>query len=182
MSLAKQNYSTAAEDQINAQILQEQTAAANYESIGAYFARDNIGLPGLAKFFRNQAEEERQHAQKLMHYQQLRGGCVVLHPIPAPPTEWQSAKNAVEVSLDLEKEVNKNLLHLSSLAENNGDSQLVSYIREEFLSEQVRSIEEFAKMITHLNRVGGDGLGLYLFDQNLLENGKIDVGGGNSGV
>jgi len=41
----------------------------------------------------------------------------------------------------------------------------------------VKSIEELAKMVTHLNRVSGDGLGLYLFDQQLLEKGKIDVGG-----
>ncbi|KAG9299243.1 hypothetical protein G9A89_013891 [Geosiphon pyriformis] len=177
MSLAKQNFASVSEDNINDQIFEEQTAAANYRSIAAYFGRDGVALHGLAKFFNHQAEEEYKRAQKLVSYQNMRGGRVILRAIPQPPSEWQSAKNAVEVSLGLEKNVNKSLLNLNEIAVRNNDHQMVHFIRTEFLLERVKLIEEFAKMLTHLNRVGGDGLGLYLFDQNLLEHGKIDVGG-----
>jgi len=36
-----------------------------------------------------------------------RGGRVVLQDIPAPDVEWNSARTAVEVTLQLEKDVNK---------------------------------------------------------------------------
>jgi len=98
---------------------------------------------------------------------------VILNNVPQPETEWTSAKNAVETSLELEKDVNKSLLNLTSLAEDQNDHQLDNFLKQTFLSEQVRSIEELAKMLTQLNRVGGDGLGLHLWDQELLKNGPV---------
>jgi len=94
---------------------------------------------------------------------------VVLKDVPQPKTEWTTAKNAVETSLELEKDVNKSLLNLTSLAEDQNDHQLDNFLKQTFLSDQVHSIEEFARMVTQLNRVGGDGLGLYLWDQKLLK-------------
>ncbi|OZJ03210.1 hypothetical protein BZG36_04533 [Bifiguratus adelaidae] len=173
--LAKQNYATTSEDAINQQIQVEQTASQTYASMAAYFSRDNVALPGLAKFFSKQAEEESEHAQKLMNYQNMRGGRVVLKQVPQPQTEWTSAINAVEASLALEKDVNKSLLNLDTLAQDENDPQLDNYLKSEFLIEQVRSIEELSKMVTQLNRVGGDGLGLYLWDKELYEKGSIPV-------
>lgn len=61
--------------------------------------------------------------------------------------------------------MNKSLLRIESLAEEHQDSQFVNVLRSKFLKEQVESIEEISKLVTELNRVGGEGLGLYLFDQ-----------------
>lgn len=54
---------------------------------------------------------------------------------------------------------------MESLAEDQHDPQLVNMLRSKYLKEQVDSIAEIAKLMTQLNRVGGDGLGLHLFDQ-----------------
>ena len=35
----------------------------------SYFARDNVGLPGFAAFYRASSLEERTHAQQLMNFQ-----------------------------------------------------------------------------------------------------------------
>ena len=35
----------------------------------AYFDRDDVALQGFAKRFRDNSEEEREHAQKLINYQ-----------------------------------------------------------------------------------------------------------------
>ncbi|RUP49092.1 ferritin-like superfamily [Jimgerdemannia flammicorona] len=175
MSLAKQNFSTSAEDSINQQIQVEQTASQTYQAMAAWFSRDNVALPGLAAFFRKQAQEESEHAQILINYQNTRGGRVVLNNVPQPEAEWTSAKNAIEASLALEKDVNKSLLNLTALAQDQNDHHLDNFLKTTFLDEQVRSIEELAKMVTQLNRVGGDGLGLHLWDQELLKNNKIAV-------
>jgi ferritin heavy chain len=47
-----------------------------------YFNRVEIALPGAAAFFANQSKEEAQHAQKLIDYQNDRGGKVQLMAIP----------------------------------------------------------------------------------------------------
>ena len=47
------------------------------------------------------------------------------------------------------------------------DPEFTNFIEEHFLPEQVEGQKMLADMITNLKRVGGDGVGLYLFDQEL---------------
>ncbi|KAF9581224.1 hypothetical protein BGW38_001844 [Lunasporangiospora selenospora] len=171
MALAKQNFSSLVEEGINHQISLEMAAAQNYRAISAFLGSDTVALPGLEKYFREQAEEEQKHAQYLIEYQNRRGGTVVIQTIPAPSSDWTSAKNAVESALQLEKDMNKNLLRMESTAEEQNDVQFASELRTFFLKEQVDSVATFSKLITQLNRVGGDGLGLQLLDQTILTQG-----------
>jgi ferritin heavy chain len=46
-----------------------------------YFERDDVALPGFAKFFKKSSDEEREHAEKLMNFQNKRGGRIVLQDI-----------------------------------------------------------------------------------------------------
>ncbi|KAJ3366984.1 Stores iron in a soluble, non-toxic, readily available form [Allomyces javanicus] len=167
MSIARQNYHDACIEGLNQQINMELKASHIYLSLHAYFSRDNIALPGLAHFFKESSDEEREHAQKMIDYQIARGGKVVLQSIAAPEIEWQSAKNAMEFTLQLEKEVNKSLLQLHAVADQNSDPHMADFIESEFLGEQVEAIKKISDFLTQLNRVGADGLGLYLWDKDL---------------
>lgn len=40
-----------------------------YHAMYAYFERDNVALPGLAKYFKDASVEERGHAEAFMDYQ-----------------------------------------------------------------------------------------------------------------
>ena len=40
-----------------------------YHAIYNYFSRDNVALPGLAKYFLDESHAEREHAQMLMDFQ-----------------------------------------------------------------------------------------------------------------
>ena len=54
-----------------------------------YFDRDDVALHGFAKRFKENSHEERDHAEKLIEYQNKRGGRVVFAPIDKPhTTEW----------------------------------------------------------------------------------------------
>ena len=65
-------------------------------------------MKGFAKFFRDSAHEEQEHAQQFMNYQNLRGGRVVLQPINRPSQdEWDTPLAAMEYALNLEKQVNQ---------------------------------------------------------------------------
>ena len=46
-----------------------------------YFDRDDVALKGFHKMFKESSDEEREHAEKLMKYQNKRGGRIVLQPI-----------------------------------------------------------------------------------------------------
>ena len=103
----------------------------------------------------------------MIDYQNTRGASVKLDAIAEPEMEWKSARNAVEVALNMEKQINVQLLKLHKVAADAADPSLADFIENEFLEEQIRSIKEISDMLTQLNRVGNDGLGLYLFDQEL---------------
>ncbi|KAG0191911.1 hypothetical protein DFQ28_010602 [Apophysomyces sp. BC1034] len=129
VSLAKQNFSTAAEDALNQQIQVEQIAQHTYLSAAGYFGRDDVALPGLQKYFMEQVEHQGERAQKLIDYQNTRGGAVVIKQVPEPPQNWTSALQAIETSLALEKDVNKSLLNLTALAIDHKDSHLKHHIK-----------------------------------------------------
>ena len=52
-----------------------------YHALYSYFSRDNVALPGFAAFFKAASAEEREHAEILMDYQNVRGGRVKLASI-----------------------------------------------------------------------------------------------------
>ena len=81
-----------------------------------------MDLKGFAKFFRESAKEEFEHAQKFMKYQTDRGGRIVLQDIKRPDKdEWGTGLNAMEAALALEKTVNQALLDLQAISDKQGD-------------------------------------------------------------
>ena len=87
-----------------------------------YFERDDVALPGFAKYFRKASGEELEHAQIFMKFQNDRGGRVVLQDIKKPAKDsWGSGQEAMEAAIELEKQVNQALLDLHKTADQHGD-------------------------------------------------------------
>ncbi|KAL9965848.1 hypothetical protein ACROYT_G029702 [Oculina patagonica] len=197
MSLCRQNYHEECEAGINKQINLELYASYVYMSMAYHFDRDDVALPGFHKFMMKQSNEEREHAQKLMKYQNQRGGRVVLQDIKKPERdEWGTGLEACQAALDLEKHVNQALLDLHKVADTHNDPQMsdfiedylneqvesikeiselvanlkrmMDFIEENYLEEQVESIKQFSEYVTNLKRVG-PGLGEYQFDKLTLK-------------
>lgn len=165
----RQNFHAESEAAINKQINVELHASYVYQSMAYYFDRDDLALKGFYKFFKKQAEEEREHSEKLMKYQNMRGGRIVYQDIGRPEKDaWGTGLEAMESALALEKSVNQCLLDLQKVAADHGDPQMTNFIEEEFLDEQVESIKQISEYITNLKRVG-PGLGEYLFDKHTLK-------------
>ncbi|XP_010921012.1 ferritin-3, chloroplastic isoform X2 [Elaeis guineensis] len=172
LSLARQKYSNDCEAALNEQINVEYNISYVYHAMFAYFDRDNVALKGLAKFFRESSEEEREHAEKLMVYQNKRGGRVKLQSILMPLSEFDHSEKgdalyAMELALSLEKLTNEKLLNLHSVASRSNDVQMVDFIENQFLGEQVESIKKISEYVAQLRRVG-KGHGVWHFDQMLL--------------
>jgi ferritin heavy chain len=171
-SLVRMHYSPKAEAAVNEQINVEYNISYVYHSMSAYFDRDNVSLPGFASYFRNQSLEERGHAQKLMDFQNTRGGRVRLLALVPPETEFTEdsrgdALYAMELSLSLERLNYDKLLHLWEVLEAEADAQAAPFV-EYMLEEQANDIKETADYVSQLRRVG-KGHGVWNFDHELYE-------------
>jgi len=168
LSQCRQNFHSESEAGINRQINMELYASYTYQSMYFFFDRDDVALPGFAKFFKESSDEEREHAEKLMKYQNTRGGRIVLQDIKKPERdEWGTGLEAMQVALQLEKSVNQSLLDLHKVADGHSDAQLCDFLESNYLEEQVTAIKDIGNHITQLKRVG-PGMGEYLYDKESL--------------
>ncbi|XP_045927601.1 ferritin, middle subunit isoform X2 [Micropterus dolomieu] len=128
-SQVRQNYHRECEAAINRMVNMELYASYTYTSMAFYFSRDDVALPGFAHFFKENSDEEREHAQKLLSFQNKRGGRIVLQDVKKPERdEWGSGLEAMQCALQLEKKVNQALLDLHKLASDHVDPH-VSYLK-----------------------------------------------------
>ena len=169
----RQNWSDECEAELNKQISREYSASLSYHILSSFFDRDDVGLNKLRDYFAKSSLEEREHADKLMRYQQMRGGVASFGQVtPKQFTEClNDRKNdilgAFVFALELEKEINGYLLELHGVASRNNDPQFSDYLEGEFLKEQVEAISEISKIISVLKRFDGDQHAIWNYIESL---------------
>ncbi|XP_039895470.1 ferritin, middle subunit-like isoform X3 [Simochromis diagramma] len=137
-----------------------------------YFDRDDVALQGFSHYFKENRHEEREHADKLLSFQDKRGGRILLQDIKKPERdEWGSGLEAMQCALQLEKKVNQALLDLHKLASQHNDPHLCDILESHYLDEQVKSIKKLGDHITNLIRMDAhtNKMAEYLFDKQLWE-------------
>ncbi|XP_069776254.1 ferritin heavy chain-like [Narcine bancroftii] len=170
-SQVRQNYHLDCEASVNRQINMELYASYVYLSMSAYFDRDDVALKNFAKFFLDQSHEEREHMEKLIKFQNQRGGRVILQNVSKPDRdEWGNGLEALQCALHLEKTVNQSLLDLHKLASDKNDPHMCDFLETHYLHEQVEAIKKLGDMITNLTCMGApqSGMAEYLFDKHPL--------------
>uniref|UniRef100_A0A915DH37 Ferritin n=1 Tax=Ditylenchus dipsaci TaxID=166011 RepID=A0A915DH37_9BILA len=96
-----------------------------------YFDRANVALPGGANFFSQQSEDEKKHAQRLIDYQNSRGGRAILENLEAPKNQkWATLLEAFLDALEVETRNDEALHSLHHLAGDRKDLDLTSFIEE----------------------------------------------------
>ena len=171
-SLARMHFSDRAQASVNEQINVELNISYVYLSMSSYFQRDTISLPGLSRYFYEQSEEEREHAQSLMNFLNTRGGRVKLKALVAPESEFYDehrgdALLALELSLSLEKLNYDKLLQLWEVMDKEGDAQAVQFV-EYMLEKQAEDVKKVADYVSQLRRIGGtNGFGVWQFDHEM---------------
>lgn len=128
---------------LNEQITHELNASQTYLAMACGF--EEQGLKMLAGLFREQADEERGHALKILDYVQEVGGKVVLTALPAPHAPTGGVPAAIEAAVKHEERVTQQIHDLVALAAQEKDFAAHQFLQW-FVSEQV---EEISKM-THL--------------------------------
>jgi ferritin len=143
--------SNAMADLMNAQVGNELGASNQYLQIASYF--DGDGLFKLAKFFYDQAEEEREHAMKFVHYLMDVGAPLSIAAIPATNTDIGSAENAFQMSLNWEQEVTGQINAMMDLAIQENDHASQAFLHW-FVTEQVEEVSTMENMLQVVRRAG----------------------------
>ena len=128
---------------MSAQVGNELGASNQYLQIATYF--DGESLSKLAKFFYDQAEEEREHAMKFVHY---------LMDVGA---ELSTAEKAFEMSLAWEQEVTGQINAMMDLAIQEKDYASQAFLQW-FVTEQVEEVSTMESMLDVVRRAGEKNL------------------------
>jgi ferritin len=154
---------------LNEQIGREFRAAHQYTAVGAYY--DRLTFPRLAKFFYDQAEEERGHALKMIGYLRDTGADLSLVEVPAPRTEFADHVEPIRLALESERKVTVSISGLFEIARETNDYASESFMQW-FVDEQVEEestmdallqvaerVREYPMMLEEFLARDGAGLG-----------------------
>jgi ferritin len=154
---------------LNDQIGREFAAAHQYTAVAAWFDRETF--PRLAKFFYDQAEEERGHAIKMVGYLRDTGAELRLSEVPAPRTDFADHIAPIRLALEAEQKVTIAISGLFEIARETNDYASESFIQW-FVDEQVEEestmedllqvaerVREYPMMLEEFLARDGDGLG-----------------------
>jgi ferritin len=119
---------------LNTQIAREFAAAHQYVAIGVHYAAETF--PRLAAFFYRQADEEREHAMKMVNYLLDRSARVGLTDVDKPRTDFADHVEPIKLALEQEKEVSVRISELFGIARETRDYASEQFMQW-FIEEQV---------------------------------------------
>lgn len=136
---------------INEQIGNEYGAHLQYIAIASYFEQQKLKL--LAKLFFEQAEEEKEHALKLVRYMLDTQSDLRIPAIPAPRPAFASAEEAVAAALKWEQDVTAQITRLMEIAVKHSDYMSQSFLQW-FIDEQLEEITKMDQLLSVVRRAG----------------------------
>jgi len=135
----------------NQQVGNEFGASLQYLMLAAYFERE--ALPQLAARFYAQAEEEKMHALKIARYVTEAGGMLEIPAVPAGKAGFKSAEEAVQLALDWELTVTRQINDLVGLAMKESD-HLAQLFLQWFVNEQLEEVTSMDMLLRTIKRAG----------------------------
>lgn len=151
-------------DAFNDQITLELAASTVYRQLA--IEMDMLSLPGIAGWFRAQAAEEVEHAEKFITHMSDRGAHPAIGAIGAPALSVATVEAAFEASLAHEKKVSESIRDLYRLAQNEGEIDSIPLLNW-FIEEQVEEEATVGEILDRVKMISNDGNGLLRLDSEL---------------
>jgi ferritin len=149
---------------MNAQIAAELYSSHLYLAMSVYC--ESVNLPGSARWFATQSDEERAHALRFVTHVVERGGRVSLVGIDPPQADFGSAQGAFEQALTHEMNVSQMIDGLYGLAVQHSDYASQVFLQW-FVTEQVEEERTVGEIVRMLKAVGSDPAALLMLDREL---------------
>lgn len=149
---------------INEQINNEFYSSLFYLSMAAY--TDSIGFKGASKWFKVQYHEENYHGMRLFEFLQSRGGKILFSDIKAPNQDFKSIQDVFYKTLEHEEHVTQLINNLMDVAVEEKDHASQIFLQW-YVTEQVEEEENLHDIITQLELIKDDSIGLLNLDKEL---------------
>lgn len=146
---------------LNSQVNMEFYSSYVYFSMALYFK--DKGLNGLEKLMKQHANEELEHASKLIDYIYQRNAQVRLEEIKAPNYTFSTAFDIFETAWEHEKLITKSLSEIFELAEKEKDPMTSSFVQK-YIDEQIEEENFFLQFTKKCSLLKEDKLSLIVFD------------------
>lgn len=151
---------------LNEQINKEMHSANLYLSMGSWcYAR---GLDGAGAFLFVHADEENDHARKLINYLNETDSKVEIGAIEKPESNFSSLLDVFEKTYAHEVQITESINELVDFTFSRKDYSTFKFLQW-YVSEQHEEEALFRGIIDKIKIVGDTGQGLYLVDQYLRD-------------
>lgn len=151
---------------LNEQIKHEFYSSFLYLSIASYF--ENVPLDGFMQWFRQQAQEEHEHAMKIYQYINDRNMQVEIPAIDKAPAKFNSIEEIFELALAHEKKVTHWIYEIYDLAIKEKDPATHVFLQW-FITEQVEEEKNAQDNLDQIKLIGSDKAALFILDQNFAK-------------
>jgi ferritin len=135
---------------LNEQVANEFAASHQYVAIAAHY--ESQTLPQLARFFYEQAVEERGHAMMMVKYLLDTDSPVRLREVAAPENHFPDHIAPIRLALEQEKTVSTQIGDLFKVARDEGDYLSEQFVQW-FLKEQVEEVATMTELFDVAERV-----------------------------
>lgn len=151
------------EDILNVQVEKEGYSSNLYLAMASW--AETKGYAGISEWLYAQAEEEKMHMLKIIHYINERGGHAIVPPFKEPPKNQKNIKSMFEDIFKHEQFISQSINEIvaETIAEKDYTTQ--SWIQW-FVTEQIEEEAQVSDILDKLNLLGENNL--YLFDRDIM--------------
>ena len=158
--MIKQNVEKA----INEQIKKEEYSSRLYLQMASWCEVN--GFKGAADFLYAQAEEERFHMLKFVHYLNDRGGHAKLMIIDQPPFEFKNISDIFEQVMKHEEFITDSINEVYEVTLSERDHTSGTFLQW-FINEQIEEESTMSAILDKIKLVGDDKAGYFHIDKEL---------------
>jgi ferritin len=161
------------QDMLSKQIMLEFSAHIQYLAIAHYF--ESMSLDRLADFFYMQAEEEKVHGLKIVHFLGEADASITFGGLPAPKQNFASAEEAAQKFVEQEKANTDSFYAMQNVAVDEKDHITRNFLVW-FIDEQLEELATSTKLLDMV-RMSGDNL---LMVEMMVPDLMAAMGGGGA--
>ena len=149
---------------LNDQLALEASASNNYLAMASWC--EVTGYQGSANYFYVQADEERTHMLKIIHYLNDMAAVATIPAIKAPTSSYKSLEGLIKTALKNEQIVTKAIHKIVEIAQKEKDHSTYAFL-EWFVTEQVEEETKFETLLQKFDLIGRDKLAINEIDKIL---------------
>lgn len=148
----------------NNQIAMEASASNYYLAMASW--SEITGYEGASSFLYQQADEERQHMLKIIHYLNNLGVPAKIPAIKEPASSFSSLESIFKAALKSEQSVTQAINKMVELAQKEKDHSSYSFLQW-FVTEQIQEETKFETILQKFELIGRDKIAINEIDKQL---------------